>query len=120
MPSSLPSWPRTTSPGSPNEAWVFRHDKVWDYFIAKAFSGDIGRQNQYMADSRFRGTYLMLIQEEPLAAARDLEKRLSDYAAKTKDHSVNDDVRKLLMDREQHENAQSKIDDNREKEKDVV
>ncbi|MBN2526607.1 MAG: hypothetical protein JXR76_09440 [Deltaproteobacteria bacterium] len=85
--------------------------------IAKAFSGDIERQNQYMGDSRFRGTYLMLIQEEPLAAARHLEKRLSDYAAKTKDHSVNDDVRKLLMDREQHLTAQCRTDDKQAEQK---
>ena len=77
--------------------WMFRHDKVMDFFLVQAFLGeDNERPVQHFDDPRFRGTYLQMANLLPLEAARHLERQLVDYAADTRDHSVSDEFIKLL------------------------
>jgi hypothetical protein len=81
--------------------WLFRHDKVWDYFIVQAFLGaDNDRPAEYISDPRFRGAYFLLARMLPESDARALRERLIQYAAETKDHSVSDDFARRLRLRE--------------------
>ena len=77
--------------------WIFRHDKILDYFLVQAFLGK-GNElvSKHLDDSRFRGAYLLLADLLPLDAAEGLERVLVDYAADTSDHSVSDEFIRLL------------------------
>ena len=80
--------------------WVFRHDKIMDYFLVKALSGTYNyRQQQHFGDPRFRGTFLLMINILPLVEAELLERELVVYASDTRDHSLSDDFVRLLRSR---------------------
>ena len=80
--------------------WVFRHDKILDFFLVQAFVGrDNDRPRKHLGDPRFRGTYFQLASLLPLDAAKSLERELINYAADTRDHSVSDDFIHLLRSR---------------------
>ena len=80
--------------------WTFRHDKIMDYFLVKAFLGeDNPRPAKHLGDARFRGAYSQLAMLLPLDAANLLERQLIIYAADTKDHSVSDNFVQLLRNR---------------------
>jgi hypothetical protein len=83
---------RTSSPH-----WTFRHDRIRDFFLVKAFLG-VGnvRPKLHLGDARFRGVYLQLVNILPVDAAESLERMLIDYAADTRDHTVSDDFVQLL------------------------
>jgi hypothetical protein len=81
--------------GKAHKEWLFRHDKIADFFLAQTFLGDSDtaqtRLLDHMGDSRFRGVYLLLATMMPAAAAADLRESLIHYAAETKDHTVSDE-----------------------------
>jgi hypothetical protein len=80
--------------------WTFRHDKIMDYFLVRAFLGeDNPRPTLRLDDPRFRGTYLQLANLLPIGDAENLERELIDYAADTKDHSLSDTFVQLLRTR---------------------
>ena len=80
--------------------WMFRHDKIMDFFLVQAFLGKTNdRPGKHFGDPRFRGTYLQMANLLPLDEAESLERQLVDYAADTKDHSVSDDFIQLLRSR---------------------
>jgi hypothetical protein len=81
--------------GKANKEWVFRHDKIAEFFLAQTFLGDSdtaqNRLLDHMGDSRFRGVYFLLATTMPEAAAHSLREDLIRYAAETKDHTVSDE-----------------------------
>ncbi len=81
-------------------AGFFRHEKVLDFFLYQAFTGDNkDRQHEYFSDARFRGVYLLLAILLPYEHAMQLRERLVDLAAETKDHSLSDQFVLLLQQR---------------------
>ena len=86
--------------GQPTRKWIFRHDKIRDYFLMQAI---VNRQDErlmhHIDDPRFRGVYLMLAGELPLSQAVALRDALVDRAAETRDHNLSDAVVQLLKTR---------------------
>ena len=82
------------------QEWVFRHDKIRDYFLIQAFFHDLDKRIQdHIDDSRFRGVYLMLASRLPVTQARELKDVLVERAAETKDHHLSDAVVEVLKTR---------------------
>jgi len=71
--------------------WYFRHEKIWEFFIAQYFLGPGKEQvSAYIDDPRFRGVYFLLAVLLPLDAADKLREILILHAAENKDHNVSD------------------------------
>ena len=88
------------SEGKPTKKWVFRHDKIRDYFLMQAvLAQQDDRIPKHVDDPRFRGVYLMLASQLPLDQARDLRDALVDRASETKDHHLSDEVVQILKTR---------------------
>jgi HEAT repeat protein len=86
--------------GKPIREWVFRHDKIRDFFLVQAFEFQQDeRILKHMDDPRFRGVYLMLASQLPLGQANELRDALVDRAAETKDHHLSDAVVEVLKSR---------------------
>jgi hypothetical protein len=69
--------------------WLFRHDKIRDYFLMKAVLNQSDERIwRHIDDLRFRGVYLMLAYELPVHRAVELQDILMDRAAETKDHTL--------------------------------
>mgnify|MGYP006271438765 CR=1 FL=1 len=100
----------TRSAAGTRTMWRFRHDRLVDFFLYQAFFDDTNgpeRQRAHLDDPRFRGVYLMIAQRAPLDVARALRERLVVHAAATGDHSLSDNVVRLLLDRTPVEAAAS-------------
>ena len=82
--------------GQPTTRWYFRHDKIEDFFVVRAFLVDERRQVEHLGDPRFRDVYLLLALLLPEDAAIGLRERLIQYAADAKDHTVSDQFVQLL------------------------
>jgi hypothetical protein len=85
--------------GKPTRKWVFRHDKIRDYFLVQTFEAQQERIQKHIDDPRFRGVYLMLSSQLPIEQARELKDMLVDRAAETKDHYLSDAVVEVLKTR---------------------
>ncbi|MEH2067409.1 MAG: HEAT repeat domain-containing protein [Nostoc sp.] len=89
--------------GAAKREWLFRHDKIMDFFLVQNFLGEKdeakNRLIDHMGDSRFRGVYFLLVNLLPLDAAKELKEKLVQYAADTKDHTVSDTFVQLLRPR---------------------
>jgi HEAT repeat protein len=86
--------------GNPTRKWVFRHDKIRDYFLMQAvLSQQDDRIPKHIDDLRFRGVYLMLASQLPVDQARDLRDALVELASETKDHYLSDAVVQILRTR---------------------
>ena len=84
--------------------WVFRHEKIMDFFLVQAFLGSGNkRPATHLGDYRFRGTYFQLANLLPIEQAEALEKQLIYYAADSKDHSISDDFIQLIRNRKSTE-----------------
>ncbi len=71
--------------------WVFRHDKVMDFFLLPAFCGEHKeRRYDVVADGRFSGVYDLLAGVLAGDEADALWRFLAQHAAKTGDHTVFD------------------------------
>jgi hypothetical protein len=86
----------TDADGKPTKKWVFRHDKIRDYFLMQAFLASDERITKHIDDPRFRGVYLILASQLPLDQARELKETLVERAAETKDHHLSDSVVQIL------------------------
>jgi HEAT repeat protein len=69
----------------------FRHDRVWDFFIAAAFLDDRDLWAEHLADPRFRGAYLRIAETWPPEHAARVRDRLVVTAAKRGDHTTSDE-----------------------------
>ena len=77
--------------------WVFRHDKVMDFFLLPAFCGEHkDRRYEVVADGRFSGVYGLLAGVLPGDEADALWRFLAKHAAKTGDHTVSDRYTQLF------------------------
>jgi hypothetical protein len=86
----------------PTKAWVFRHDKIMEFFIVQTFLGARNeRPLEHLGDPRFRGVYFLLAMLLPLDEAEALRELLINYAADTKDHTVSDPFIQLLRSRKE-------------------
>jgi len=86
--------------GKPTQKWVFRHDRIRDYFLMQAFyAKQDERILKHIDDARFRGVYLMLASQLPIPQAAELKDALVDRAAETKDHTLSDAVVEVLKTR---------------------
>lgn len=89
--------------GKPVKSWLFRHDKIMEFFIVQTFLGKNNlRPINHLKDSRFRGVYSLLALILPIDAALQLREELIYYAAQSKDHSVSDNFVQLLRARKDH------------------
>ncbi len=70
---------------------LFRHDRVWDFFIAAAFSGDLDLSAEHVGDARFRGAYLRIAETWNPESAKKVRDLLSLSAADSGDHSTSDE-----------------------------
>jgi hypothetical protein len=71
------------STGVEEERIQFRHDRVWDFFLAAAFLDDPDLWAEHLDDPRFRGVYLRIAETWPPGAAAKVRDRLAVTAAKT-------------------------------------
>ncbi|WP_439576834.1 hypothetical protein [Elioraea sp.] len=75
---------------------MFRHDRVWDFFIAAAFRADAALLDAHLDDPRFRGAYLRIAETWPPEAAKAVRDLLVVNAARTNDNTTsNEFVRRL-------------------------
>jgi HEAT repeat protein len=74
----------------------FRHDKVWDFFIAAAFAADASLMQKHFTDPRFRGSYLRIAETWEADAAVRVREYLVISAAEGGDHSTSDEFIKRL------------------------
>lgn len=75
---------------------LFRHDRVWDFFIAAAFSHDPDLWAEHVGDARFRGAYLRIAETWDPESARKVRDQLNIAAADSGDHSTSDEFIKRL------------------------
>jgi HEAT repeat protein len=74
----------------------FRHDRVWDFFIAAAFKADQDLLDAHLHDPRFRGAYLRIAETWSAEDAKTVRDLLVVNAAHTNDNSTsNEFVRRL-------------------------
>lgn len=78
----------------------FRHDKVMDFFMYRAFAADENLQQNFLDDPKFRGVYLPFAQSGELEAARLLRDLLVTRAAETLDHTLSDEFVRRFTARE--------------------
>ena|SRR5271166_973669 len=78
---------------------LFRHDRVWDFFIAAAFAKDWDLLKEHVGDARFRGAFLRIAGTWDPERAKEVRDVLNDSAADSGDHSTSDEVIKLLKKR---------------------
>ncbi len=81
----------------------FRHDRVWDFFIAVAFLADPDLWLEHLADPRFQGAYLRIAETWPVEDAKRVRDRLVVTAAKSGDHTTSDEFIKRLDARDKEE-----------------
>jgi hypothetical protein len=74
----------------------FRHDRVWDFFIAAAFLANPDLMLEHLEDPRFRGAYLRIAGTWPVEGAKRVRDRLIVSAAKSGDHTTSDEFIKRL------------------------
>ena len=60
---------------------LFRHDRVWDFFIAAAFSDDPDLWAEHVGDARFRGAYLRIAETWDPESAKKVRDQLNLAAA---------------------------------------
>ncbi len=91
-------------PTGVEERTQFRHERVWDFFIAAAFLDDPDLWVEHLGDPRFRGAYLRIAETwEPEAAAK-VRDRLAVTAAERGDHTTSDEfIKRLEARRRLHE-----------------
>ena len=77
--------------GSTVQRIQFRHDRIWDFFVAAAFLDDPNLWDEHLSDPRFRGAYLRIAETWPPAAAAKVRDRLIVAAAERGDHSTSDE-----------------------------
>jgi hypothetical protein len=75
---------------------VFRHDRVWDFFLSAAFEHDRTLWERYGSDPRFRGAVLRIAERWDPEKARELQDSLAEFGADTGDHTTGDDVLRVL------------------------
>ncbi len=76
--------------------WFFRHDKIQDFFLLKAFLVNSERQIKHLSDTKFRGVYFLLAEKLPLDDALLLREALIQHAAETNDNTVSNEFIKLV------------------------
>jgi|GEM_PF-2762784 len=79
----------------------FRHDRVWDFFIAAAFSADPELWEKHIEDPRFRGAYLRIADTWEPAHAALVREKLIVKAAERGDHTTSDEFIRRLEKRRQ-------------------
>jgi hypothetical protein len=84
----------------PKTEWVFRHDKIMEFFIVQTFLvPDSDRPRKHMGDPRFSGVFYLLATLLALDDANTLREILIDYAADNRDHTVSDNFIQILRGR---------------------
>ncbi len=74
---------------------LFRHERVWDFFIAAAFN-DPDLWSEHISDARFRGVYLRIAETWDPESAERVKDYLYVSAAHSGDHSTSDEFIKRL------------------------
>ncbi len=75
---------------------MFRHERVWDFFIAAAFSHDPDLSEAHVTDPRFRGAYFRIAETWDPESAKRVRDALNLGAAESGDHSTSDEYIKRL------------------------
>jgi hypothetical protein len=87
----------------------FRHDRVWDFFIAAAFAADPDLWASQISDARFRGVYLRIAETWEPAHARLVRDKLIVKAAESGDHTTSDEFIKRLEARRRTKRPSRKV-----------
>jgi hypothetical protein len=88
----------------------FRHDRVWDFFIAAAFQTDPDLWVEYINDARFRGAYLRIAETWTPENAIKVRELLIVKAANSGDHTTSDEfIKRLEARREASPTEQDKV-----------
>jgi hypothetical protein len=74
---------------------LFRHERVWDFFIAAAFK-DPDLWSKHLGDARFHGVYLRIAETWDPDSAERVMTHLNVTAAHSGDHSTSDEFIKRL------------------------
>jgi hypothetical protein len=74
---------------------LFRHERVWDFFVAAAFK-DPDLWSEHIGDARFRGVYLRIAETWDPESAERVMTQLNVTAAHSGDHSTSDEFIKRL------------------------
>src|SRR5205823_5761564 len=75
----------------PVTTYLFRHDKIRDYYTHFAFLGDDPCiRYSYARDDRFSGVYDLLARALPAAQAEELNEYLHITAVESQDHRLSD------------------------------
>lgn len=84
-------------PAETDQREIFRHDRVWDFFIVAAFRSDPDLLERHIDDARFRGAYLRIAETWPESHARVVRDLVVESAARSNDNTTsNEFVRRLL------------------------
>ena len=75
---------------------MFRHERVWDFFIAAAFSDDPDLWEAHVTDPRFRCAYFRIAETWDPESAKGVRDALNLGAAEFGDHSTSDEYIKRL------------------------
>lgn len=78
--------------GEAPERVIFRHDRIWDFFMAAAFEADADLVEAHLGDPRFRGVYLRIAETWPPEKAMVVRDALVQVAAERNEHAVSDAV----------------------------
>ncbi len=79
--------------------WRFRHDKIADFFLARALQAEEGRMERHLGDPAFHGAYVYLAVSLPLPEADDLVALVAKHSDATGDHTVEHALNRILFDR---------------------
>jgi HEAT repeat protein len=80
--------------------WLFRHDKIMDFFVSQTFLGNAtDRPQRHFGDPRFRGVYLLLSRLLPIDEALNLREALIEYSADHHDHTISDEFVNMIKSR---------------------
>lgn len=93
-----------TLQGEPKQEWVFRHDKIQEFFIVQHFMENLEvLMDEHWGEARFQGVYLLLATKLPYEQAMKLRESLIQQAVDTQDHSLSDQFIKLINTRKDYQ-----------------
>jgi hypothetical protein len=90
-------YPKASLNDDKNESWVFRHDKLKDFFVAISFIlSSNNKIETHINQTSFSGVYLFLAYKLPYNEAFKLREKIIQNAVDSKNHHMSDLIVKAL------------------------
>ncbi|QOZ55872.1 hypothetical protein [Bradyrhizobium sp. CCBAU 53338] len=80
----------TVASGFKSDGYIFRHDKIRDFYTCATFVADPELRTMHAGDDKFAGVYDLLCQELPPREATELREYLAERALDNGDHRMSD------------------------------